>query len=68
MPGGRVHHQARRLVDHQQMLVLVDHLQGHRLGQEGHGLGRGPELDLDRLAGAALVVALLWLGVYWALH
>ncbi len=41
----RVHHQPRRLVDHQQVLVLVHHRQRHRLGAEGLALRRGPQLD-----------------------
>jgi hypothetical protein len=31
LPGAGVHHQAGRLVQHQQVLVLVQHLQRHRL-------------------------------------
>ena len=41
----RMHHQAGRLVDHQQVLVLVQHGQRHRLGPEGLALRRRPQLD-----------------------
>ncbi|MCY1562913.1 hypothetical protein D9M68_1003770 [compost metagenome] len=32
MPGSRVHHQARRLVDHQQLVVFIDDIQLDVLG------------------------------------
>ncbi|GAO21951.1 hypothetical protein ALISP_1771 [Alicycliphilus sp. B1] len=37
----RMHHQARRLVDDEQMLVLMDHVQRQALGLEGLALLRG---------------------------
>lgn len=49
VPRGRVHHQAGRLVDHQQMRVFVQHDQRHGLGHESHGLRRGPQLHLQDL-------------------
>ncbi|TLD45582.1 MAG: hypothetical protein FAZ92_02183 [Accumulibacter sp.] len=47
----RMHHQAGRLVDHQQALVLVHHLQGDILGRRRFGAPVGHLGELDRLAG-----------------
>ncbi len=38
-------HEAGRLVDNAQMLVLVQHGNRHALGPEGLALRRGPQLD-----------------------
>ena len=48
--GRRMDHQAGRLVDHQQVRVLVDHVQRHGLGLKGLALGRGAQLDLAAVA------------------
>jgi hypothetical protein len=47
----RMHHQARRLVDHQQALVLVHHLQGNILGRRRFGALVGRLGEFDRFAG-----------------
>ena len=54
VPGPGMDHQPRRLVDHQQVPVLKDNLQGQGFGGEMAGLGRG-HLDGDRLAGPHLM-------------
>jgi hypothetical protein len=53
--GRGMHHQAGRLGDHQQVPVLVHHVQRQRLGQEGLALRRGPQVDLAGVAGAHLL-------------
>ncbi len=49
---GRVHHQSGGLVEHQQVLVLVDDRQRHRLRREGPALGGRHQFEFDLLAGA----------------
>ena len=39
--GGRMDHQARGLVDHDDVVVLVDHVQGDVLGGAGPSRGAG---------------------------
>jgi hypothetical protein len=52
--GSRVHHEPGALVHHEQRLVLVHDVEGHRLGPEGEGLGRRHEFHRDHVAGAHL--------------
>ena len=54
LPGAGCTTRPGRLVDDQQVLVLVDHRERHRLGPEGAGSRRRPQLDRDPLAGAHL--------------
>src|ERR1700693_3643473 len=53
-PGRWVHDESRRLVEREEVLVLVEHGEGNRLGLEGDGAGLR-YLDLDFLARANLV-------------
>ncbi|MCY1235749.1 hypothetical protein D9M72_483780 [compost metagenome] len=48
--GSRVHHQPGGLVDHQQGVVFIDHVQRHVLGRESGRFRRGLRLDLDAVA------------------
>ena len=58
IPGGGMHHHAHRLVDHDDIVVLKDHIQGNVLGKHvvllslGMGHGEGiPRLQLGVLVG-----------------
>ncbi|MNY42411.1 hypothetical protein D3C86_1772970 [compost metagenome] len=52
--GRGMHHHARGLVDHQQVLVFVDHVDGQGLGLEGLALQRRAHLDAQLVAGLDL--------------
>jgi hypothetical protein len=46
-----MHHQSRRLVEHQHMFVFVHDVQRDRLRREGQGLRGRPQRDLQALSG-----------------
>ncbi|MCY1557676.1 hypothetical protein D9M68_945460 [compost metagenome] len=48
--GGRVNHQPGGLVDDQQRVVFIDHVQRHILRRKGRGFGGGLRLHLDAVA------------------
>ena len=52
MTGRRMHDEPGRLVDHQQPLVLVQHVERNGLGFDAGGQRRRRRLDVDALSGA----------------
>ena len=49
MPGRRMHHQTGWLVEHAQMLIHINRLEGHRLRHKRAGLLAGPQRDAHLL-------------------
>ena len=65
VPRRRVDHHPHRLIDHDDVLVLIDHIQGDVLGNQVDGLRVGED-RLQRLAFLACGIALILPRPLWA--